>query len=114
MKARRLDKPKTENRAGFTLIELLVVISIIAVLMSLILPAVQSAREAARRTECLNHLRNLALAINNFASGQSGRLPRLSCGDPRYNLKNGFDDYPWTVSLLPYLDRMDLYEVGPN
>jgi prepilin-type N-terminal cleavage/methylation domain-containing protein len=102
------------QRSGFTLIELLVVISIIALLMSLILPAVQSAREAARRTQCLNHIRNLALAVHNFASGQGGKLPRLSGGDPRYNLNSGFADYPWTVSLLPYLDRMDIYEVGPN
>jgi prepilin-type N-terminal cleavage/methylation domain-containing protein/prepilin-type processing-associated H-X9-DG protein len=107
-------RSRRNRRSGFTLIELLVVISIIAVLMSLILPAVQSAREAARRTQCLNNLRNLALAINNFASGQSGKLPRLSCGDPHYNLNNGFDDYPWTINLLGFLDRLDLYEYGPN
>src|SRR5690606_6283882 len=71
MNARRLSK----SRRGFTLIELLVVISIIAVLISLIAPAVQSARRAARRTQCLNNMRNVGLAIQNFASQNGGKLP---------------------------------------
>jgi len=86
------------GRTGFTLIELLVVISIIAVLMSLILPAVQSAREAARRTQCLNNIRNLVLAATNRASAtRAGDLPYLDEGG-----------YNWPVTLLPYLDRGDI------
>lgn len=86
-----------KRQAGFTLIELLVVISIIAVLMSLILPAVQSAREAGRRTQCLNNIRNVALAFQNSAASRSGGLPYLDEGG-----------YNWPVSLLRYLDRADL------
>jgi prepilin-type N-terminal cleavage/methylation domain-containing protein len=97
MKARRLYQRKIETRAGFTLIELLVVISIIAVLMSLILPAVQSAREAGRRTQCLNNIRNVSFAIKNAASSRAGGLPYLDEGG-----------YNWPVSLLGYLDRGDI------
>ena len=65
------------SRRGFTLIELLVVISIIAVLASLIAPAVQSARRAARKMECLNNIRQVGLAMQNFASSNNGQLPAL-------------------------------------
>ncbi len=68
------------RRAGFTLIELLVVIAIIAILAALILPGIQSAREAARRAQCLNNLRNIGTATMNFASGDKGRLPYLTSG----------------------------------
>jgi prepilin-type N-terminal cleavage/methylation domain-containing protein len=68
---------QTGTRLGFTLIELLVVISIIAVLVSLISPAVQSAREAARRTQCLNNIRNLGMACIEFAGGNGDKFPTL-------------------------------------
>jgi prepilin-type N-terminal cleavage/methylation domain-containing protein len=91
------------NRSGFTLIELLVVISIIAVLMSLILPAVQSAREASRRIQCLNNVRNLGLAFyNRHTSG----LGLLSYGVFRTTDNAGL--YAWPVEMLPFLDRVDV------
>lgn len=103
------------SRRGFTLIELLVVISIIATLMALILPAIQQAREAGRRTQCQNNLKNITLAAISFAEAHRGVLPASATyGD--YNTDaNGVVDnlepgHSWVVDLLPYLDQQAVYE----
>jgi prepilin-type N-terminal cleavage/methylation domain-containing protein/prepilin-type processing-associated H-X9-DG protein len=90
--------------AAFTLIELLVVIAIIAVLIALLLPAVQMAREAARRTECRNHLKQFGLAMHNYHSTH-GLLPfgRLECLAGIEGAHNAFGQF------LPYLDQQPLY-----
>ena len=110
----------SHHRKGFTLIELLVVISIIATLVALIMPAVQSARNAARRTECLNHMKNIGLAIQNFASGHNGQLPllRRSYSVPAGSVldnslgstaDDGSVSLGWPIELLPFMDNMQTY-----
>ena len=94
---------------GFTLIELLVVIAIIAVLMALLLPAVQQAREAARRTQCRNNLKQIGLALHNYHE-------RANCFPPGYlsrtNPSDGTDlgfGWGWGAFLLPEIDQSPLY-----
>lgn len=105
----------TRGRHGFTLVELLVVISIIGMLMALLLPAVQQAREAGRRNTCNNNLRNLGVGLQNFASKGAGRLPgwrdTLTLSPAPTLGGNAVPNYPvsWVVTLLPYLERQDLY-----
>jgi prepilin-type N-terminal cleavage/methylation domain-containing protein/prepilin-type processing-associated H-X9-DG protein len=93
----------SQKRIGFTLIELLVVIAIMAILMGLLLPAVQSVREAAARTQCLNHLRQLGLALQNY-NGANGRLPPQGT----FTVGNTFSGYSVHARLLPYLEQSNL------
>lgn len=102
-------------RSAFTLIELLVVISIISLLMALILPAVQSAREAARRTQCLNHLRQLAIGMHGAAARSAGgQLPAYGVwGDDVATSATSTQPaalWSWVVEILPFIDRRDLYD----
>lgn len=94
------------RRRGFTLIELLVVISIIAMLISLIAPAVQSARAAARRTQCLNNMHQLSVAMQNFASGDSNRLPYAIAFEPGTTTLTAQRN--WIARLLPSVDAANV------
>lgn len=101
------------RRRGFTLIELLVVIAIIAVLIALLLPAVQQAREAARRSQCKNNLKQIALAVHNYHDAFSVFPYGASVGyDTTLSASAGFTPrmgFNWRVFILPYLDQAPLY-----
>ncbi|MCA8999704.1 MAG: DUF1559 domain-containing protein, partial [Planctomycetaceae bacterium] len=91
------------RRRGFTLIELLVVIAIIAILIALLLPAVQQAREAARRTQCKNNLKQIGLALHNYHDVFSSFPPgTVHCNGGEWGVS-------WWAMILPYLDQAPLY-----
>ncbi|MCA9099277.1 MAG: DUF1559 domain-containing protein, partial [Planctomycetaceae bacterium] len=98
------------RRAGFTLIELLVVIAIMAILVALLLPAVQQAREAARRMSCKNNLRQIGLALQNYYDAHTLFPPGcVNSTGPIVQRPVGYH-HSWIVSLLPYLDQPLLAE----
>jgi prepilin-type N-terminal cleavage/methylation domain-containing protein/prepilin-type processing-associated H-X9-DG protein len=93
---------RSTERRGFTLVELLVVIAIIGILVALLLPAVQAARESARRMQCTNHLKQIGLAMQTYASAR-GRLP--SCGAGWNDNQTAWRGFSTLVQLLPYLEE---------
>ncbi|WP_013630822.1 DUF1559 domain-containing protein [Rubinisphaera brasiliensis] len=102
--------PSSPKRQAFTLIELLVVIAIIAILVALLLPAVQQAREAARRSSCKNNLKQLALAIHNYHDVHGVIPPGYYAGVNEIGTSWNYRRISWMPSVLPYLEQSALYE----
>ena len=101
---------RSRRASGFTLVELLVVIAIIGILVALLLPAVQAAREAARRSQCANNLKQMGTAIHNFASARKERLPRQTTFRG-YNPTG----YGWSVfwaELYPFMENENMLKAS--
>lgn len=102
-------KGRRRGAAGFTIVELLAVIAIIAVLIALLLPAVQQAREAARRTDCRNHLKQIGLALSNYHDTHKTFPPGAVHNLGKYDVP-ARAGWAWGAFLLPYLDRGPLFQ----
>jgi prepilin-type N-terminal cleavage/methylation domain-containing protein len=109
------------SRLGFTLVELLVVIAIIGILVALLLPAIQAAREAARRSQCQNNLKQLSLGMLNYENTNKGFPPMALCWtQAEYNNRypvgrpanaSYYDDYSWFTFVAPYIEEQAYYDL---
>lgn len=109
-----------DNRSGFTLVELLVVIAIIGVLVAMLLPAIQAARAAATRTECMNRVKQLSLAFHNFHDTHQ-RFPCqgydpiwMSYKNPAGTVIGNVQEFGFLTLLLPFIERSDAYDLIKN
>lgn len=93
------------HKKGFTLVELLVVIAIIGILIALLLPAVQAAREAARRSQCTNNMKQIGLALHNYHDANK----RFPAGFT-YRGGSGQCNYGWCVAIMPYMEQQAFYD----
>ena len=94
-------------RYGFTVIELLIVIAIIGVLLAITIPAVQKAREAARRTECANNLKQMGLAMHQFLQTHKNQFPKSSHGTSDL-------ESTWIYTLAPFMENVDKIRICPE
>ena len=99
---------KSRRPAAFTLVELLVVVSIIAVLIGLLLPAVQASRAAARRTQCASNLRQVGLAMGQFCDAHRGQFP-----DTSHN-QSGDVEQSWIYTVAPFMESVDAIRICPD
>jgi prepilin-type N-terminal cleavage/methylation domain-containing protein len=101
---------RANHRRAFTLVELLVVIAIIGILVAMLLPAVQGAREAARRMQCSNHMKQIALGLHNYHTSHKVFMPGIYDRQAEWGVHGGMDRNCWIHNLLPFIEQGNLHD----